>query len=198
MNRKSQAEIIHEMSDREVTVQLVFTQLVLLLLALAGSFFLFDSFQAEWRKLFYVELHTWVYFGIIPGLLILLIDFILMYSLPEKMYDDGGINVKVFQTRSVAGIVALTLLIAISEELLFRGVLHTQFGYIIASVLFALMHIRYWNKIVLLLSVLFVSFLLGYMFEWTGSITVTITAHFIIDLILALSIRFGKWGGGSE
>ncbi|MBH0229619.1 CPBP family intramembrane glutamic endopeptidase [Halobacillus yeomjeoni] len=195
MTRKSQADLIHEMTDRQVTVQLIISQLIFILLAVFGSLILFDSFWSDWGRLFQFSLHQWFWYGCIPGLIVLLIDIILVYSLPKKYYDDGGINEKVFRNRSIGSIFGITLLIAVCEEVLFRGVLHTEFGYFAASLLFAIMHIRYLKKIVLLVSVLFVSFFIGYVYEITGNLMVTITSHFIIDFFLALWIRFGKWGG---
>lgn len=198
MKHKDQAAIIKQMSDQEVTLQLILTQLIILSMSIIGSAILFESFWDGWTQQFNLNMNQWIWFGILPGLMVLLIDYILMYSLPERFYDDGGINVKVFQNRSIQGIIGITFLVAFSEEMLFRGVLHTEFGYITASLLFAVMHIRYLTKIVLFISVLFVSFFIGYMFEITGSLIVTITAHFIIDLVLAFWIRFGKWGGLNE
>ncbi|MGP4060120.1 lysostaphin resistance A-like protein [Halobacillus sp. H74] len=198
MKRKDQATIIKQMSDQEVTLQLILTQLIIFSMSIIGSVILFESFWDGWTQQFNLNMNQWIWFGVLPGLMVLLIDYVLMYSLPERMYDDGGINVKVFQNRSIQGIIGITFLVAFSEEMLFRGVLHTEFGYITASLLFAVMHIRYLTKIVLFISVLFVSFFIGYMFEITGSLIVTITAHFIIDLVLAFWIRFGKWGGLNE
>ncbi|WP_342708396.1 CPBP family intramembrane glutamic endopeptidase [Halobacillus alkaliphilus] len=143
-------------------------------------------------------MNDWIWFGVLPGFIVLLIDFILMNTLPKQYYDDGGINNKVFKNRSIPGIIGVTLLVAVSEEMLFRGVLHTEYGYWAASLLFALLHFRYLSKIVLLISVLFVSFFIGYMFELTGSLTVTITAHFIIDVVLAMWIRLGNRGESND
>jgi len=198
MKRKKQAEVIKMMTDQEVTLQLILTQLLLLILSILGSFFLFDSFWSDWKSIFEVTFKDWIWFGVLPGFIVLLIDFILMNSLPKQYYDDGGINNKVFKSRSIPGIIGVTLLVAISEEMLFRGVLHTEYGYWAASLLFALLHFRYLSKIVLLISVLFVSFFIGYMFELTGSLTVTITAHFIIDVVLAMWIRLGNRGESSD
>ncbi|WP_394217415.1 CPBP family intramembrane glutamic endopeptidase [Halobacillus trueperi] len=198
MKRKSQSELILEMNDREITLQLVLTQLSILILALIGSVFLFDAFWADWRSQIDFHVNELLVYGLIPGLMVLLIDLFLVYRLPQRMYDDGGINVKVFKNRSSISIIGITLLVAVSEEMLFRGVLHAEFGYIVASILFAVMHIRYLTKIVLLVSVLFVSFFIGYMYELTGNLLVTIFAHFLIDVVLAFWIRFGKWGETDE
>ncbi|MEC3884699.1 CPBP family intramembrane metalloprotease [Halobacillus litoralis] len=198
MKRKSQSELIMEMNDREITLQLVLTQLSILILAIIGSVFLFDAFWADWSSQVGFHLNELLLYGLIPGLMVLLIDLFLVYRLPQRMYDDGGINVKVFKNRSSLSIIGITLLVAVSEEMLFRGVLHAEFGYVVASVLFAVMHIRYLTKIVLLISVLFVSFFIGYMYEMTGNLLVTILAHFLIDVVLAFWIRFGKWGEADE
>jgi uncharacterized protein len=194
MKKKTQAEILNQMSGREVTLQLILTQLIILSLSLIGSVFLFDDFLGGWMGQLHLDVREIFYFGVLPGLLVLLIDLFLVYRLPMRMYDDGGVNRKVFRDRSARSIIFLTMLVAVSEEMLFRGVVHSEFGYIIASVLFAIMHLRYLNKIVLFISVLFVSFFIGFMYELTGNLIVTITAHFIVDVVLAFWIRLGKWG----
>lgn len=194
MKKKTQAEILNQMSDREVTLQLILTQLIILSLSLIGSVFIFDDFLEGWMGQLHLDVGEIFYFGVLPGLLVLLIDLFLVYRLPMRMYDDGGVNRKVFRYRSTHSIIFLTMLVAVSEEMLFRGVVHSEFGYIIASVLFAIMHLRYLNKIVLFISVLFVSFFIGFMYELTGNLLVTITAHFIVDVVLAFWIRLGKWG----
>ncbi|GGC87057.1 CAAX amino protease [Thalassobacillus devorans] len=190
MKRPSQSDLIKTMSDKEITLHLMLTQAIILALSGIGSWLLFTSFWEGWRNQFTLSLFEIFVYGIVPGVIVVSIDLILMRFVPEKYYDDGGINVKVFKDRSLRGIIGITLLVAVSEELLFRGVLHAQFGYIIASTLFAVMHIRYLKKFVLLISVLFVSFFIGYMYEITGNLLTTITAHFVIDLLLALYIRY--------
>lgn len=192
--RNTQQEMIQEMSDKEITFHLLLTQVIILSAAVGLSAFFFDAFLTEWLEQFYTSWQEWWLYGIIPGLIVLLIDLFLMYVLPEITYDDGGVNKRVFANRSLPGIFMITLLVAVSEEMLFRGVVHHEFGYITASVLFAVLHIRYLNRMVLFLSVLFVSFFIGYMYEVTGSLVVTITAHFIIDVVLGVWIRLGKWG----
>lgn len=80
------------------------------------------------------------------------------------------------------------MIVAISEEVLFRGVIQSVFGYIVASTLFALMHYRYFKKIVLFSLLVLLSFLLGFLFELTNSLYVTIVFHFIVDFLLGLYI----------
>jgi len=76
------------------------------------------------------------------------------------------------------------ILPAIGEELIFRGILQRIFaewtrnihwGILIASILFSSMHMQFYGFVPrLILGVLF-----GYLFYWSGSIWVPITAHFI-------------------
>ncbi|WP_404452876.1 CPBP family intramembrane metalloprotease [Virgibacillus necropolis] len=190
---RKQSDIIKQLSDRDLKVQLIVTQLLLVLLSIILSYFLFHSF-VDWLDYIKLSYYDILYYGVIPGLLIVLIDLACMYIFPKKYYDDGGINQRIFRSRSVGGIFFLALMVAISEELLFRGVIQTTFGYLTASILFALIHFRYLKKPILLVSILFVSFYIGYIFMLTENLLVTITAHFIVDFILGLVIRFQKRG----
>ncbi len=187
----SQRELIKRMSDRELTKQLMLSQLFLFILSLVLSFILFNN-MSQWFQYFRLDGHELLVYGVIPGLIIVTVDVILMAVLPEHYYDDGGINDKIFKNRSVGSIFIVVLVIAFAEELLFRGVLQTAFGYVTASTIFALVHIRYLKKPVLLLSVLFVSFYLGFLFERTGNLLTTMTAHFIVDFLSGLIIRLSK------
>ncbi|SDQ53730.1 CPBP family intramembrane glutamic endopeptidase [Virgibacillus salinus] len=185
----SQSEIIKGMTDKELSKQIIFSQLLLIVVSLLSSLIFFDD-MVEWFGLFRFNLYEIAYYGILPGLIIVASDIILIYFFPTKYYDDGGINDRIFRNRSIKKIFAIALLVAVSEEILFRGVIQTTFGYVVASIIFALIHIRYLKKPVLLLSVLIVSFYIGYIFILTENLLVTITAHFIVDFLLGVVIRF--------
>ncbi|MYL55103.1 CPBP family intramembrane metalloprotease [Pontibacillus yanchengensis] len=189
MKWTNQAELIKQLTDRQLVNQVYLTQLIILILTIGGSFFLFDSLE-EVADLFRWNTQQVIFYGISAGVVVLIIDIILMVLLPARFYDDGGINKRVFRSISVLEIFVIALLVAFAEELLFRGVIHTHFGYIIASVLFALMHVRYLTKPVLFVSVLFISFYFGWMYEITHLLWVTIIAHFMVDFVLGVMIRF--------
>lgn len=192
-----QSELINQMSPNDLKKSLIVSQMFFLMISIVLSFIFFEHIS-NW--LFYFELNgiDILYYGVIPGILIVTIDLVLMRFLPRRYYDDGGINEKVFKNRTTVEIFYLALIIAVSEELLFRGVIQTTFGYVIASTIFALAHFRYLKKPVLLVSVLLLSFYIGYLFEITGNLLVTISAHFIIDFLLGLIIRNQKWGAMSD
>lgn len=186
-----QNELILQMDDKELKKQLIISQLFMGIIAFMISLFLFDS-VFDWFQYVKWDIKEVAYYGILPGLIIVLLDLIIMTFIPKKYFDDGGINEKLFKNRSIIEIFQLALVVAICEELLFRGVIQTTFGLIIASVIFALVHVRYLKKPLLLGSVLFISFYIGYLFYLTENLLVTITAHFLIDFLLGLIIRFKK------
>lgn len=192
-----QNELIKQMTDKELKKQVILSQLIFITIGIILSIFLFEE-MSDWLLYFNWNPKEIFYYGVISGLIIVGIDLIIMYIFPERYYDDGGINEKLFKNLSIADIFCVTLIIAVSEEILFRGLVQTTFGYVFASVLFALMHIRYLKKPILLISVLLISFYIGYLFELTGNLYVTITSHFTVDFLLGLFIRFQKRGADNE
>lgn len=188
-----QAELANQLTNEQLRRAVVYSQGLFLFISIVLSFFLFDSL-ADWTSLFTFNMSEMVYFGIMPGIIIVLFDFVLISVLPSNYYDDGGINQRIFTNLSIPRIFFLTLFIAVSEEILFRGVIQTTFGYFTASIIFALVHVRYLRKPVLLLSVLFISLFIGYMYEVTNNLFVSITTHFVVDFLLGLAIRYKIWG----
>lgn len=186
-----QSEIIKQLTSEELKKQLILSQLIFLLLSLILSVFLFDQLS-DWLTLFKWEPTSILYYGVLPGLIIVTIDIVLYLIFPKTWLDDGGINEKVFKDRPVHDIFLIALIVAISEEFLFRGLIQTVFGYLFASTLFAVVHVRYFKKPVLFIAVVLTSFYIGYLFEMTGNLVVTITVHFIVDFLLGLAIRFEK------
>ncbi|THE15052.1 CPBP family intramembrane metalloprotease [Bacillus timonensis] len=185
---RRQADIIKHLPDKEIVFHLYLTQGILLVVSLFLGFFLFDNWIS------FIKLWNWkdwniLFIGSAFAMVVVVVDFLLMKWLPEAMYDDGGINERIFQKRSIPHIFILCLLIAFSEEILFRGVIQTHFGLLIASFIFAILHVRYLYKWVLLTSVVLLSFLLGYIYELYHNLWITVYAHFWIDFIFAVKIR---------
>ncbi|WP_332630049.1 CPBP family intramembrane glutamic endopeptidase [Halalkalibacter flavus] len=186
---KKQSDVVAELTDRELKLNVYATQVILLILAGILGWFVFDNWH-EFIGLFQVNIGLIIGVGGAVAVFIVLLDIILERLLPKSWLDDGGINERVFRHLSLLELTILCLVIAVAEELLFRAVLQSAFGLVIASTLFALIHFRYLYKPVLFLNVWLVSFLLGALFYWTGNIMVTIFAHFLIDFLLGLFIRY--------
>src|SRR5690625_1694165 len=123
----NQSEQIKKMSDKELTKSIIYSQILFIVISIFLSLLLFNQLK-DWLNYFHWNGLEIFYYGIIPGFLIVLVDLILMYIFPKKYFDDGEINERIFKNRSVGSIFILAILIAISEELLFRGVIQTTFG----------------------------------------------------------------------
>lgn len=186
-----QEDLIKQMSDYELRQQLLLSQSIFFLLSIFLSFFFFDHIF-DWFNYLYVDVKTILYYGLVPGLIIVISNLLLYKFLPKHLFDDGGINEKIFKNQSVLSIFIIALVVSISEEFLFRGLIQTTFGYVFASIIFIVVHFRYLRKPFLLVSIIFVSFYIGYLFEITNSLLVTITTHFVVDLLLGLAIKFEK------
>lgn len=185
---KNQSELVKGMTDRELLYNLYLTQLSLLGIGTVLSIFLFDS-MTNFKIIWEWDLKEILLYGGVFALIVIAIDLFLMKVLPHHLFDDGGINERVFQKRSYIHMFFLCWIIAFAEEWVFRGVIQTHFGLLIASVLFALLHIRYLTKWFLFTIVITISFLLGWLYDVTQNLFVTIFAHFLIDFVIGVKIR---------
>ncbi|WP_332693454.1 CPBP family intramembrane glutamic endopeptidase [Halalkalibacter lacteus] len=185
---KKQSDIVAELSDRELIMNVYLTQGIMIGLALISGFIVFDHWS-EFQGLFKLDIPLIMVVGGSVAFIIVLVDVILERYLPKSWIDDGGINERVFKNISIPNITLLCFVVAVAEELLFRAVIQSAVGLVIASLLFAVIHFRYLQKPVLFINVTLVSFLLGALFYLTGNIWVTIFAHFLIDVSLGILIR---------
>lgn len=187
----NQSEQIKRMPPNELVHALFLSQLIFFSIAIFVSYFLFPSFT-DWYTLFHWNTKDILLLGGLSGVGIVSINIFLEEVLPPSMLDDGGINNKIFEKQSIWTIFWITLWIAISEEMLFRGLLQTTFGLIPASIIFAVVHVRYLKKPVLLFVVVAMSFYLGYTYYLTNNLLVPIMIHFVIDFFLGVYIRNKK------
>lgn len=191
MKKMKQSELIKNMTDKEVLLNLYITQLLIFSLAIFLSWFLFESW-ADLLTRFKWEPFQIVVIGGGSALIIILFELLLEKILPKEMLDDGGVNDRVFQDKGIIHIFILAMVISFSEELLFRGVLQTNFGIFPASILFALIHFRYVGKFILFTITVLLSFFLGWLYLITDNLLVPIFCHFTIDFVLGCILRFRK------
>jgi uncharacterized protein len=186
-----QQEMIKGMSDRQLVWNVYITQLLLLVLSIIVGWFVFPKLH-DFIALWQFDVYEIIVYGGGVAAIVLFLNTVLTKALPERYMDDGGINVRIFRSISIPEIFGLTLLIAFAEEVMFRGVMQTSFGLVVASVIFALLHIRYLNKVVLFVLVVGISFLLGIVYERTGNLAVTFSAHFLIDFIMGVWLHIDE------
>ncbi|KRF63483.1 hypothetical protein ASG99_04980 [Bacillus sp. Soil768D1] len=186
--KNKQAELIKQLTDKQLLYNLFITQIILLTLAFFLGIILFNDRSTFFDLFIFNDLNI-LLFGIPAGIIVVLFDLFMMRVTPSSYQDDGGINERIFSSLSYSMIFVVALVVAISEELLFRGVLQTHLGLLWTSIIFAAVHYRYLFNWFLFLNVLVLSFFIGFLFEWTNNLLVTITAHFLIDFILGVLIR---------
>lgn len=195
-NKKRYKELINGLTDKELLINLYLTNALILILALGLGFFFFDSL-ASFLMIFDPTDIRILTVGVTAGVAVVLLDVIFMKFMPSSYYDDGGLNKRIFQNRKGWQIALIALSVSISEEILFRGVIQTQFGLIIASLIFALVHYRYLFNLFLFVNVVVLSFFIGYIYLLTENLLVTIVMHFVIDFALGVIYRY-KFGESKD
>ncbi|MFJ7746017.1 lysostaphin resistance A-like protein [Peribacillus sp. NPDC097295] len=186
--KNKQAELIKQLTDKQLLSNLFLTQMIILTVAFFLGVILFKDFSA-FLNLFNFNDMNILLVGVPAGILVVMFDVSLMKVTPASYQDDGGVNERIFRSLPYFMIFIVALVVAVSEEILFRGVIQTHIGLLWTSLIFAVVHYRYLFNWFLFLSVMVLSFFIGFLFEWTQNILVTITAHFLIDFILGILIR---------
>jgi len=188
MNRENYKKLISGLSEKELLKNLYATQLLLLIIA-CGLHIVIFKMRPSIYDLFKVNP---IDFGIgaIAGLLVVLLDIWFMKKLPTQYNDDGGVNKKIFQNRHPLHIALIALIVAFVEEILFRGIIQTNLGIVIACLIFATLHYRYLFNPFLFINLVSVSIVISILFELTGNLWVTVIMHFLVDFILGCILRY--------
>lgn len=185
--KKKYNELIISLTDKDLLFHLYMTQIILLAISFILGFLLFDHFSYL-NKINLNDINI-VIIGLPAGVAVVIIDIVLMKLLPASFYDDGGLNERIFRKRNFLHIIVIAGLVAFSEELLFRGIIQTKVGLILASIIFAIIHYRYLFNWFLFLNIILLSFVIGMIYEWTDNLAVTIVMHFVIDFLLGIYIK---------
>jgi membrane protease YdiL (CAAX protease family) len=180
---------INEISDRTLLINLYLTQLLTVVLGIIMLLFQKNNIL---HQLSFDKPNTFIIWGLGYAALFLAVNMILSRFVPEEVSDDGGVNVKLFGNRPVWHIFVISTIVAICEEVLFRGAVQHVFGPYWTSILFAAIHIRYLQHWIMTALVFGVSYGLGWIYIHTGSLWAPIIAHLVIDLVMGCIIRFRK------
>lgn len=179
----------HQLNDRLLLINLYLTQALTLIIGLIWILF---QHRNPIQLLTLPTDGHFLLWGLGLALTMLAIDFILSRIVPEGSMDDGGINEMLFSKRPVWHIVLIAFMVAVCEELLFRGAIQHAFGPYWTSILFALIHVRYLKHWIPTGWVFLSSYGLGFIYMESGSLWAPIICHFVIDLISGMMIRFRR------
>lgn len=179
----------NELGERLLLINMYITQGLTLFIGLVILFFqkrnpiLLFEFPAN---------VNFLYYGIGLSLAMFAIDLLVSRIISEDSMDDGGINVLLFRGRPIWHIALISAVVAVCEELLFRGAIQHGIGPYWTSILFALIHIRYLRHWIPTGWVFLSSYGLGYIYIATGTIWAPIVCHFLIDFVSGLVIKFRR------
>ncbi|MDP5273766.1 type II CAAX endopeptidase family protein [Chengkuizengella axinellae] len=181
---------LDKMSDKLLLYNLYFTQLFTLLIGLIIIFFQGRNvLEVLSLPTSYAQALIW---GVGFAIAVLVFDLLISRWVPEDVSDDGGINERIFKNRPLWHIFVISLVVAICEELLFRGAIQHVFGPYWTSILFAAIHIRYLQHWLMTGLVFSISYGLGWIYIQTETLWVPIIAHFLIDFIMGTIIKYKK------
>ncbi|TJY44375.1 CPBP family intramembrane metalloprotease [Cohnella pontilimi] len=180
---------VDDLSDRMLLVNLYLTQLLTLII---GSVWLFLQSRNPFRLMEFPSSLNFLGWGAGLAAAVLLADVAISRWVPDEVSDDGGVNERLFKARPVWHIALISLIVSICEEVLFRGAIQHAIGPYWTSIVFAAIHVRYLRHWIPTGLVFSISYGLGWIFIQSGTIWAPIAAHFLIDLIMGLIIRFRR------
>ncbi|WP_028593499.1 CPBP family intramembrane glutamic endopeptidase [Paenibacillus assamensis] len=186
---KEQQARIGELDDRTLLLNLYLTQAITLII---GIVWIWLQQRSPFELLqFPNHAQPWLW-GIGLAAIVIVVDLLISRFIPDDVTDDGGVNERLFRERPVWHIFIIALIVSICEELLFRGAIQFALGPYWTSILFAAIHVRYLRHWVPTALVFSISYAMGLMYEWTGSLWAPIMAHFAIDFVMGLILRYRR------
>lgn len=178
-----------QLTDRLLLLNLYITQGLTLFIGLVILFFQKRNPISLFEFPKSVE---FLYWGLGLAVIMFLIDMLISRFVSEDSIDDGGINKMLFRERPIWHILLISAVVAICEELLFRGAIQHGIGPYWTSILFAVIHIRYLKHWIPTGWVFLSSYGLGYIYILSGTLWAPILCHFLIDFISGLVIKFRR------
>lgn len=180
---------VDELDDRMLLINLYMTQALTLIIGLIWVLF---QRQNPIKLLYLPKELSVVWWGLGLAVAVIVVDLLISKWVPEEAADDGGVNDRIFKNRPIWHIIVLSFIVAVCEEMLFRGAVQHSFGPYWTSIIFATIHVRYLKHWIPTALVFSISYGLGWIYIHTGSLWAPILAHFVIDLIMGLIIRFRR------
>jgi len=168
---------------------LLFTSAVALVLILLSLCLIYFVQKINLLELFIPKLNLWVEFliGIGMGLFLSVTIFFIVRKVPTfKDLFDWIVEV-IFGPLNYLGIFYVSCVAGISEELFFRGGLQPLIGIIPTSIIFGLLHMGFYKKLLPYgLYVFVLSLIFGYLFQARGNLYACILCHLTINFTLGV------------
>lgn len=176
------------------------SQIIITALGLSSVwFFLIRKSIIDWSFILTVESSiSTLISSIIVAVMAIVVQICLYMLVPHDLLIDE-IN-KLFYKLSYAELFIIFVIGSFAEEILFRGSVQTSLSYFFgnipiailgSSLAFAVFHIRYLRKPVLLVTVIIFGGAFGWLFVFTGTLWAPVLAHFLSNYIM---VCLGKKG----
>ncbi|MFF2090145.1 CPBP family intramembrane glutamic endopeptidase [Paenibacillus sp. NPDC058174] len=180
---------VDELDDRMLLINLYMTQALTLIIGLIWVLFQRQNII----HLFHIPQNLqFVWWGLGLAGAVVAVDLLISRWVPEEAGDDGGVNDRIFRLRPVWHIAVISFIVAVCEEMLFRGAIQHSIGAYWTSIVFAAIHVRYLKHWIPTGLVFSISYGLGWIYTMTDTLWAPIIAHFMIDFIMGLIIRFRR------
>lgn len=185
---------VKQLTDHDMIASLYYSQL---LMAVIGVLFYWLVFPSEENLLVFWKWHGYdvLIYGVVFSIGIAILEIALEVFLPDDWLDDGGINDRMIRALSMRHVWLAMLVVAVVEEGFFRALLQTSYGLIVASLCFGLVHVRYIKRPLLIIVAILLGFYLGWLFQYTHSFWVPVAAHYTINVVLALYVKYEEKSG---
>lgn len=188
-NIKLRKVTVDELSDKMLLINLYATQALTFIIGLAWAFFQGQNILEIFR---FQGSPTFLYWAAGLAALVVAFDIGISRWIPDEAKDDGGVNERIFRNRPLWHIALLCAVVGICEELLFRGAIQHAFGPYWTSIIFAAIHVRYLRHWIPTGMVFAISYGLGWLMTFTGTIWAPIVTHFLVDLTMGIIIRYRR------
>jgi len=180
---------IDEIDDRMLLINLYATQAFTLIIGIIWILFQRQNLLQVLAIPKHWEFLAW---GAGLAAAVIAVDLLISRWVPDEATDDGGVNDRIFRSRPVWHIALISFVVAVCEELLFRGAIQHAIGPYWTSIVFAAIHVRYLRHWIPTGLVFSISYGLGWIYIQSGTLWAPIVAHFVIDFIMGLIIRFRR------
>jgi uncharacterized protein len=180
---------VDQLNDKMLLANLYLTQALTLIIGIAWVLF---QGRNPFPLLKLPQTGQFALWGAGLAFLVLLFDLGISRFVPEDASDDGGVNERIFGSRAIWHIAVISLVVSLCEEILFRGAIQYAIGPYWTSILFAAIHIRYLRHWIPTGLVFSISYGLGWIMIHTGTLWAPILAHFLVDFVMGLIIRFRR------
>ncbi|MFF2887628.1 CPBP family intramembrane glutamic endopeptidase [Paenibacillus sp. NPDC057967] len=180
---------IDEIDDRMLLINLYATQALTLIIGIIWILFQRQNLLDVLAIPKQLEFLVW---GVGLAAAVIAVDLLISRWVPEEAADDGGVNDRIFRTRPIWHIALISFVVAVCEELLFRGAIQHAIGPYWTSIVFAAIHVRYLRHWIPTGLVFSISYGLGWIYIQSDTLWAPIVAHFVIDFVMGMIIRFRR------